>query len=434
MGGFALTESPRQRCPGTSNSSLGRSRARRGIQPLVDRRAWTRGLLAVFLSSFSRPSKADGRRPTRALVVPKTFFLEADPKQAERQRLIHRLASEQGLRICKLEDVLSSLNRRARAEGTSLRLFTDNERKRRERYGFQGAFTWNRQDEKTTAWYPQGITGSGDAWPSGTVGGRRVLLVSWYARKNEQKGARVTLVDVTSLNDVRYRHLLLVEPVEKRGKVDFAPVRIHAGGIALYRNLLYVADTHRGLRVFDTNTIFRTASDPKKARVGVIGGAAYAFDYRYAVPLLARYQQPVGQNMRFSFVSLDRTSVPHSLWVGEYHEGTSEGFASHFALDPTTARLETAEGERAASRSVLRFNRERTQGFVATHRSYVLTHTYARDPYRLHIQTPVGYASIKAPYGLEDLSYDPTLDRIWMLTEHPKSRAVFFNTAPDELK
>lgn len=400
----------------------------------MNRRRWIEGLCLLGLSSFASTSVAGGERPTRALVVPRTFSLKGDPQREVREALLSRLQIERALSTCRLRDVLGSLNRRARNEGRSVRLFRDSEQKKRQNYHFDGAFTWDQEDGKSSAWYPQGITGSADAWPSGTIGGRRVLVVSWYARRNRHKGARITLVDVTSPSDVRYRHLLLVEPVEKRGRVNFVPVTIHAGGIALYRNLLYVVDTHVGLRVFDTDKIFKTAADPHKLRVGIDDGAAYAFDYRYVIPMVGLYEQPAGQGMRFSFVSLDRTSVPHSLWVGEYHEATMEGFAANFVLDPASARLVTNEVSRADSRSALRFNRERTQGFVATHRSYVLTHTYSKDPYRLHVQTPNGYVSIEAPYGLEDLYYDPTLDRLWLLTEHPKSRAVFFNTAPDELK
>jgi hypothetical protein len=400
----------------------------------VQRRTWIGGLLGLCASSYASPSHADGKRPTRALLVPEVFALNDDAQGARRRALLERLITERGLEVCQLKDVLTRLNRRAGKERRSVRLFRDSEKRKRTSYKFDGAFLWNREDAKTSAWYPQGITGSADAWPTGTVGGRRVLLVSWYARRNQHKGARVSLIDVTVPSDIRYRHLLLVEPVVRGTKVDFSPVRIHAGGIALYQNLLYVADTHRGLRVFDTDKIFRAAPDRQKVKVGLKDGAAYAFDYRYAIPMIAQYQQPVGQQMRFSFVSLDRTSVPHSLWVGEYHEGSAEGFAANFSLDPTTARLVVDEGARTDSRSVLRFNRERTQGFVVTHRSYVLSHTYSHDPYRLHVQTPERYSALEAPYGLEDLYYDPTLDRLWMLTEHPKSRAVFYRTAPDELR
>lgn len=400
----------------------------------MDRRNWFGALSILGLSTLSRAGLADGKRPTRALPVPRAFRLEEDLEWGARQILIKRLAIEQSLRSYQLDEVLLHLNRRARSKGPVVKLFRDSEKKKKVAYQFKGAFEWDKHDAKTTAWYPQGITGSADAWPTGAIGARRVLLISWYARKNEHKGARITLVDVTSLNDIRYRHLLLVQPVDTQGKADFIPVPIHAGGIALYRNLLYVADTHSGVRVFDTHSIFKAARDRTKSKVGVVDGKAYAFDYRYAIPMVGHYRQPPGQNMRFSFVSLDRTAVPHSLWVGEYSAGTSEGISANFSLNPESARLASGAESALLSQSVLRFNRERTQGFVVAHGSYVLCHTYSNDPYRLHVQTQNGYAALEAPYGLEDLYYDPTLDRIWMQTEHPKSRAVFFNTAPDELK
>lgn len=332
-----------------------------------------------------------------------------------------------------LRGVLKDLNRSAHPKFGSLRLYRDSDKRKKVAYPISFGFTWDREDSTTSNWYPQGISGSGDASPTGTVGGRRLVLVSWYARRTSHKGVRVSVVDITDPKRIRYRHLLLVEPRITPAGPTFVPVPIHAGGIVLYKNLLYVVDTDAGIRVFDTDRLIKTRPDVRKTQCGVSEGGAYAFDYRYAIPMVEYYRQPSAQEMRFSFVSLDRTSVPHTLWVGEYSGSTMEGYAASFPLDPATARLAIERG-RVESLMTLRTNRQRTQGFVAAHGAYVLSHTYARDHYRLHVQTPDGYRALTAPYGLEDLYYDPTLDRLWMHTEHPKSRAVFCNTAPDELE
>src|SRR5688500_5001733 len=104
-------------------------------------------------------------------------------------------------------------------------------------------FKWNSGDEQTTDWRPQGITGF-------TWSGRNYLLVTWYGVgptaiagvNNQHKGVRISLVDITSMRNITYRHILLVQnkanmsnsalydasnPYIQLG--SYAPVTIHAG-------------------------------------------------------------------------------------------------------------------------------------------------------------------------------------------------------------
>ena len=83
----------------------------------------------------------------------------------------------------------------------------------------------------------------------------------------------------------RYGHVALVT---KDGK----PVKTHAGGLAWREDLLYVADTTRGLRVFDL-TRFAGATLPQ-----------------------AGWYRPVEKGLRFSYASVDVAAG--SLLVGEY--------------------------------------------------------------------------------------------------------------------
>ena len=83
----------------------------------------------------------------------------------------------------------------------------------------------------------------------------------------------------------RYGHVALVT---KDGK----PIKTHAGGLAWRDDLLYVADTTRGLRLFDL-TRFAGAALPQ-----------------------AGWYRPVEKGLRFSYASVDWP--PASLLVGEY--------------------------------------------------------------------------------------------------------------------
>jgi hypothetical protein len=135
--------------------------------------------------------------------------------------------------------------------------------------GLRGGFQWDAEDSRTKVWYPQGVDGRG-----------RFVLVSWYATLGS--AARLTVADTEA---GRYGHVALVT-------ADGKPVKTHAGGLAWREDVLYVADTNRGLRVFDL-TRFAGATLPQ-----------------------AGWYRPVEKGLRFSFLSVDEAAG--ALLVGEY--------------------------------------------------------------------------------------------------------------------
>jgi len=185
--------------------------------------------------------------------------------------------------------------------------------------GIGFAFTWSARDLSDPTWIPQGITGSPDATATGWVEGKRVLLVSWYQAPGSpgpRKGIRVAFVDTSGATDPRYRFVLLVAPTGTVAAPDFAPIPLHAGGIAWVGNLLYVVDTLKGFRVFDLTHILRVRTD--EDRIGCDAGGCRAGLYQYALPQIGSYTTASPCAPRFSFVSLDRTSTPPALVSGEY--------------------------------------------------------------------------------------------------------------------
>src|SRR3954469_13037180 len=60
-------------------------------------------------------------------------------------------------------------------------------------------FAWDDADQEDREWWPQGITTSADAGDIDEIGGRKVVVVSWYAQQvgSTNRGARLTFVDVT---------------------------------------------------------------------------------------------------------------------------------------------------------------------------------------------------------------------------------------------
>ncbi|HRH67670.1 MAG TPA: hypothetical protein PLU53_15335, partial [Bacteroidia bacterium] len=82
-------------------------------------------------------------------------------------------------------------------------------------------FKWNKADEETNEWRPQGIAGF-------QKGNKRFLIVTWYAIdaekitnvSNNHKGARISIVDITNMNTIRYRHILLVQNIANKSNPE----------------------------------------------------------------------------------------------------------------------------------------------------------------------------------------------------------------------
>lgn len=195
-------------------------------------------------------------------------------------------------------------------------------------------FKWDDEDERTEEWRPQGITGF--KW-----GNRNYLLVTWYGIspneitgiKNEHKGVRLALADITDMNNITYNYILLVQNKANSTnsllydtpknpftqKNAYIPVTMHAGGLAYFNQKIYIADTSLGLRVFDLNNFLEAKPDPTKNTVGKDdNGDLYAFGYQYILPQSGYYKMSAGSP--FSCVSLGEGSTPADkrLWTAQY--------------------------------------------------------------------------------------------------------------------
>lgn len=306
----------------------------------------------------------------------------------------------------RLRDLLDDLDRRARPSRPRLTRTA-------------AAFGWDAADSRTRAWVPQGVTTSADAQHEGTVHGREVVATSWYSPTvaGRTEGARVTFVDVTSPTP-RYRHVLLVESWRPAatGEPATRPVAVHAGGLAWYGDLLYVAATYGGLRVFDLADLVRV--DP-----GSFGGHAYVLPQRCA------YEPEPGAaaRMRYSFVSLDRTSTPHALLAGEYGRGPPPRRIVRFALDPSTGHP-AATGGTASPVEAFRLDVRSMQGVACLGSAYVVTASHGpRGRGDLWVGDPAsGFRRRRwaLPAGPEDLSAWPAHGLLWTLTEWPGRRHV----------
>ena len=161
-------------------------------------------------------------------------------------------------------------------------------------------FRWNDDDGSTQRWWPQGITTSADASDDEDIGGRRLLMTSWYSKTvdDENHGSRITIVDIDTLE---YRHVLLVVPERTWRGLRLKPLMVHAGGLVWCGPYLHVAGTKRGLFTCLVDDIIRLEDTED------------SFGYRYVLPVRFGYSAEATEGveqMRYSFLSLDRTSRP----------------------------------------------------------------------------------------------------------------------------
>jgi len=296
--------------------------------------------------------------------------------------------------------------------------------------GFRWGFAWNAGDLAVDYWFPQGVTGSPDADPSGLVAGRRAAMVTWYyAIRSDpgspgDKGVRISLADATDPAAVSYRLLLLVEPYDDGTRANIRAIDIHAGGAVWFGSYLYVADTTVGFRVFDLSRILQV--DPSADRIGYDSstGGYHAFQYKYVVPQVGSYRHQSACEPRFSFVALDRSTSPPSLVSGEYSATGIDGRLLRFALDPASGRLAT--GTFYADEAYYLAKRQ-VQGGVSHGTTFFLSSSEPASGHGDLTVTGPGASVSTSTWidGPEDLLYDVGTDELWSCGEYEPRRYVF---------
>lgn len=197
-------------------------------------------------------------------------------------------------------------------------------------------FKWAANDEQTEDWRPQGLCGF-------TWGGKTYILVTWYGvgpadiatSNNAYKGSKLALVDITDMNNITYRQILLVQNKADAGTAllydkptvaftqydSFIPVTMHAGGVAYFNQKIYIVDTSLGIRVFDLNKLIdAVVPDAAKNSIGKqTNNTLSAFEYTCILPQTG-YYKITGDGSPFSSVSLgtDITGTNKRLWTCQY--------------------------------------------------------------------------------------------------------------------
>lgn len=293
------------------------------------------------------------------------------------------------------------------------------------------SFCWQSGDNTVAYWIPQGLSTSADA-TGGAYQGRNALLSAWYDNTTGtgDRGARISFVDMANTTTPKYRHVLLVEPNGTASAPSYKAIDTHAGGLAWYGDRLYVCDTFGGMRVFDMKYIL-AANNMTDTLIGRQPDGSYASrGYAYVMPQVAKYS-PVtlgGEaRLRFSQVSVDRTSAKHSLIVSEWDSVGDDTRMVRFDVD--------SDGDATAdSDGVVRADWAYKVGFRSMQGA-----TAVNGVYYVHRNSTGGLGGVMKwkqgtpaeifddtlPRGPEDVSYWIGKDQLWGQTEHAGSRYVF---------
>lgn len=299
-------------------------------------------------------------------------------------------------------------------------------------------FKWNPGDEQTRDWRPQGIAGF-------TWGNRKYILTTWYGVgpdpndsftdvHNQHKGVRIAIADVTDMSNITYRHILLVQnkanmsnsllfdtfPQSTNPYTQgdlYAAVTIHAGGVAFYNNKIYVADTGRGVRVFDLNNFIAVSSDSSSQIGKMSNGTLQAFNYGYILPETGWYS--LTGAAPYSCVELGEGT---RLWFGQYLTSGSPkvtGYALDTGGQISTGTPSTVNPIDNTGTPVFRVQgvyRKGTQTFMTTTGNSTYEGSTARLV-RYNDGTSLG-SRYRWPHGSEDLYYESSTGYLWCLTEY----------------
>lgn len=293
------------------------------------------------------------------------------------------------------------------------------------------SFCWQSGDNTVTYWIPQGLSTSADA-TGGAYQGRNALLSAWYDNTTGtgDRGARISFVDMANTTTPKYRHVLLVEPTGTASAPSYKAIDTHAGGLAWYGDKLYVCDTFGGMRVFDMKHIL-AANNMTDTLIGRQPDGSYASrGYAYVMPQVAKYNPSTsgGESaLRFSQVSVDRTSAKHSLVVSEWDAVGDTTRIVRFDVDANGNATPDGDGVARADWAY-QVGFRSMQGAAAVNGVYYVHRNSTSGLGGMIKWTPGSTAKVMddtLPRGPEDVSYWIGKDQLWGQTEHAGSRYVF---------
>lgn len=273
------------------------------------------------------------------------------------------------------------------------------------------AFIWNKKDNRTLKFRPQGITLMKSR-------GQKYLIVSWYGKKsNMKRGAKISIVNITKLSrrglrkgKVKYRHVLLLDKKykpfygkNKKGKYT----NNHVGGLHYIDGKLHSPDTSgihgkNLIHVFSMDSIQEVPSADR----------AKFFNYRYILRAESSYQVSI----KPSFLSYDWSLK--KFVTGSFH----------FSNKPGRLQWYTKTNQDKQPRNVVTSPApffKQLQGAVSYKGMVYISASFGTSPSRVFFgpNRPGQKPNLKKfhvqirPFGLEDMHMTRDGKSLWTLTE-----------------
>jgi hypothetical protein len=325
-----------------------------------------------------------------------------------------------------------------------------------------GAWCFDSADEDvgrsldSSDWVPQAVASSNEAVVGGYAGPSAVAVTWYQPRPDHTSGAmddpqndRVSFVNTPASGDsATYRHVLLVEPVVENGRLNLRRVKMHAGGVAWYGNILYVASTGGGIRAFDIRRIF--AVHTTKDVVGLdtatpsdsnLYGESFAYvilqvgNYKKTDAACTRSPTTTNSGLCFSGITVNRSAVPVSLISYEYRTQDEMLAAKvgsrivEWPLDRSTGLLARAADGSVHSGKLYLTPTYQVQGVSIDHTTFFMSTSQSGGTFYREIDGD-GVAPDRSVWaqGAESTSFTTSSngDRLWSVTEVPGRRMLFW--------
>lgn len=305
-------------------------------------------------------------------------------------------------------------------------------------------------------WVPQAVASSNEAAVGGYAGPSAVA-VTWYqprpdhtaGAKDDPQNDRITFVNTPASGEsATYRHVLMVEPFVENGRLNLRRVKMHAGGIAWYGNILYVASTGGGMRAFDIRRIFAvhttkdvvgldtsTPSDPN------LYGESFSYvilqvgNYRKTDAACNRSPTTTNSGLCFSGITVNRSASPVSLISYEYRTQAQMLAASvgarivEWPLDRSTGLLARAADGNVHSGKLYVTPTYQVQGASIDRTTFFLSTSQSGGTFYREVDGD-GVAPDRSAWvqGAESVSFTTSSfgNRLWSVTEVPGRRMLFW--------
>ncbi|MEV6946091.1 hypothetical protein AB0N07_29700 [Streptomyces sp. NPDC051172] len=283
------------------------------------------------------------------------------------------------------------------------------------------AFYCLRHDDAVDAdWTPQGISGTEDAEPEDVPVDQRAIVFSWHEGPPGGSGMGTRLSFLKTANN-KYIHVLLVVPNE--AGTDYSEVALHAGGIAWYRNYIFVTANTGGLRVFDTTNLLQLAHNPKgstsktcKTGLDERSGRYCGRGYDYLLPEIGRWDNSNSTTTRYDSMSLERAPGRAPEFMTSEYRTNSVGQVVRWTDTALTSFQGTIHPFRAWFQPV-----RYVQGAFSRSCYYFNTGHSPSTGYLVAANATGNTKPVSQPggQGLQDLYWLRSAEQLWTLTEYP---------------